>query len=704
MRRLLALLLVFCLAPTALSIEPWQDNPWFWSQDGQPLMLLGGSDDDNLFQWPREQLIPQLNRIRAAGGNVVRNTMSDRRDAGFEVYPFLKLENGKYDLAQWNPEYWDRFETFLVETKKRDIFVQIEVWDRFDYTDNRDSDPKRWESHPYNPPNNINYTVAETGLLNRYPEHPGQNKQAFFFSTPKQRNIVALLKYQRAFVNKVLDHSLRYDHILYCIDNETRAEPEWAKYWAELIRDRASQADKTVAITEMWDDWDLTAPRHRQTFDHPELYSFVDVSQNNHNSGQKHWDNFLFVRELLSQRPRPINTTKTYGADGNKFGHQDQDAIERFWRHLLAGAASIRFHRPDSGIGINDKAVACLRAARLVESSVPFWELQPAAELLADRDDNEAYAAATENHSTIVVYFPAGNGKVQLNLEEPNPSWQVRWIDIDTGKLLRQEPLQGRMLDTPGQGNLVAVLRRADRSMLPGESFELQGHAAFLMLPNPEQRSVPQPWVLYAPTLLPNYPDEHERWMHEQFLKAGIAVAGIDVGEAYGSPAGNHGLSALYAYLVDQRRFSPRPCLLGRSRGGLWVASWAAEHTGQFSGLAGIYPVFDLRSYPGLTKASASFQMDEASLQAELDHWNPIAKATALARAGVPAFLVHGVDDQVVPFTENSRALDALYHSFDNASHITVEAVPGQGHNYWPGFFRNQRLVEFVIERASGKE
>ena len=65
-----------------------------------------------------------------------------------------------------------------------------------------------------------------------------------------------------------------------------------------------------------------------------------------------------------------MNTTKTYGPDGNKFGHSDQDGIERFWRHLLAGAASLRFHRPDSGLGLNDKAVAAIRAARKLEFKI----------------------------------------------------------------------------------------------------------------------------------------------------------------------------------------------------------------------------------------------------------------------------------------------------------------------------------------------
>ena len=158
-------------------------------------------------------------------------------------------------------------------------------------------------------------------------------------------------------------------------------------------------------MTEMWDDWDLTAERHKRTFDHPELYDFVDVSQNNHNKGQKHWDNFLYVRKYLSKKPRPMNTTKTYGADGNKFGHTDQDGIERFWRHLLAGAASMRFHRPDSGLGLNDKAVAAIRAARKLESKIPLWSVQPANELLSDREANEAYLAADPGRA-YAVYFP----------------------------------------------------------------------------------------------------------------------------------------------------------------------------------------------------------------------------------------------------------------------------------------------------------
>ncbi|HOH52203.1 MAG TPA: putative collagen-binding domain-containing protein, partial [Candidatus Hydrogenedentes bacterium] len=216
---------------------------------------------------------------------------------------------------------------------------------------------------------------------------------------------------------------------------------------------------KTVFVTEMWDNWKLTDDVHKRTFDHPERYDFVDVSQNNHNSGEKHWDNFLFAREYLSAQPRPMNTIKTYGADGNKFGHTDQDGIERFWRHLLAGAASARFHRPDSGLGLNDKAVACLRAVRKLESKIPLWSVHAANALLSDREPNAAYLAADPGKA-YALYFPAG-GKVTLDLSAAPGPLNAHWIDIATGEWGPVQPLEGgakREITAPGPGNWSAAV------------------------------------------------------------------------------------------------------------------------------------------------------------------------------------------------------------------------------------------------------
>src|SRR5688572_1538149 len=94
-------------------------------------------------------------------------------------------------------------------------------------------------------------------------------------------------------------------------------------------------------------------------------------------------------------------------------------------------------------------------------------------------------------------------------------------------------------------GQLSAQEKPVKELILPGESFLIQERPAFILLPNEDKRTQPQPWVMYAPTL-PGYPDSHEKWMHEQFLAAGVAVAGIDAGEAYGSPRGTELMAALY--------------------------------------------------------------------------------------------------------------------------------------------------------------
>jgi len=456
-------LLLLCFGAAATSgqepvLQPWPENPWYWSYRGEPVLLLGGSDDDNLFQWPEQDLIAQLDRLAEAGGNVIRNTMSDRKDKGFEVYPFGQTPEGKYDLNTWNDEYWTRFERLLRETAKRDIFVQIEVWDRFDYADNGGNE--RWKIHPYNPQNNVNYTYEESGFAERYPDHPGANRQPFFFTTPTQRNNQVVLPFQQRFVEKMLQHTLNYGHVLYCMDNETNGEEAWGRYWADFIKARAKERGRRVYVTEMWDDWNLHADRHKRTFDHPEVYDFVDVSQNNHNKGEEHWDNFLHVREYLSSHPRPMNTTKTYGADKNKFGHTDQDGIERFWRHLLAGAASLRFHRPDSGLGLNDKAVAAIRAARKLESKIPLWSVRPANELLSDREPNEVYLAADPGRA-YALYFPSG-GEVQIDLASSQAEFVVHWINIDTGQWGPVQDIAGgdkRQLTPPDKHNWAAAMR-----------------------------------------------------------------------------------------------------------------------------------------------------------------------------------------------------------------------------------------------------
>ena len=134
------------------SIQPFAANPSYWEYKGKPLVLLGGSNDDNLYQWTGEELTEHLDLLITVGGNYLRNTMSDR-DPG-NVFAFKKVDSSKYDLTLWNKCYWNRLDKFLEETEKREIIIQLTLWDQHDHG------RQYWEKHPWNGKNNVNYDIS----------------------------------------------------------------------------------------------------------------------------------------------------------------------------------------------------------------------------------------------------------------------------------------------------------------------------------------------------------------------------------------------------------------------------------------------------------------------------------------------------------------------------------------------------------------
>jgi hypothetical protein len=313
-------------------IQPYSRNPFYWQYMGKPVLLLGGSVEDNLFQIP--DLETHLDLLKSVGGNYVRCTMSSR-DEG-DVWPFEKdPETGLYDLNRPGEEYWRRFERFLQLAAGRDIIAQFEMWDRFDFA------REPWQKNPYNPKNNANYTAEESGLLEEINTHPGRRENAFFRSVPAVENNQVVLPYQHLQVDKMLAISLQYGNVLYCMDNETNESPEWGWYWSRYIHAQAAAAGVGVETTEMWDAHDLLDSQHAHTFDHPEIYSFVDVSQNNHRPADEHWENPQEIRKRLiaSGHIRPMNSVKIYGANSGRYG-STRDGQERFWRNIFGGLAS----------------------------------------------------------------------------------------------------------------------------------------------------------------------------------------------------------------------------------------------------------------------------------------------------------------------------------------------------------------------------
>jgi hypothetical protein len=140
-------------------VRVYDKNPRYWQYKGQPVLLLGGSKTDHIFL--AEGLREHLDEMVVVGANYVRNTMSQREDV--DLKPHQRLPGGKFDLDQWNDEYWQRFADCLRWCHEREIIIQIEVWDRFDFS------REHWQISPWRPRNNLNYGGRETGLSAAYP-------------------------------------------------------------------------------------------------------------------------------------------------------------------------------------------------------------------------------------------------------------------------------------------------------------------------------------------------------------------------------------------------------------------------------------------------------------------------------------------------------------------------------------------------------
>lgn len=451
-------------ASSAKPIQPYPENPWYWQYRGEPIILRGGSDDDNPFQWKEKELTDQLDLLVSVGGNYLRNTMSDRDEGN--LYAFKLGDNGKYDLTQWNEAFWKRLTFFLEETSKRGIIVQLTLWDQYDIGS------RQWRVHPWNPDNNIN---MEAGTW---------KGRSDFYSTV-DRNAQDEIQYQQGYIDKLLSITLSYGNVLYNINNESSQTGDWENYWALYIKNAAEKEGKRIYITNMQMSAS-NAVRHVMT--NPQIFDFVDISQNNQDSkggrGKAHWDNLMFLREkIASFGPVPMNNVKVYGAtDGNLnySAGSETEAIDRFWRNIFGGCASARFHRPSSptrpwGSGLNERVQTNLKALDMLLKKLDILACSPHNDLISPKvivpSMMEAYVTANIGHQ-YAIYFPQGRYTINLDPWVYVYKLKLQWLDINDLEWSEPEIVEVKWeggkndwgfrglvsLETPGNRPCIALL------------------------------------------------------------------------------------------------------------------------------------------------------------------------------------------------------------------------------------------------------
>jgi hypothetical protein len=149
--------------------------------------------------------------------------------------PGEALDGGpKFDLEQFNEDFFDRLRSRVIAAGKRGIYVGVMLFQGFslDKRGKKDDGENAYNGHPMHAANNINGIDGD-------PYGNGTGHQVHTLEVP---DITAL---QEDFVRKTIDALNDQDHVLWEISNESHAESvEWHYHLIDLIHDYESTKPK----------------------------------------------------------------------------------------------------------------------------------------------------------------------------------------------------------------------------------------------------------------------------------------------------------------------------------------------------------------------------------------------------------------------------------------------------------------------------
>jgi hypothetical protein len=233
-------LMFLCVVPAAarepLALHP--ENPHYFLWRGKPAILITSAEHYGAVINLDFAYINYLDTLRADGlnltrtfsgayveppgaFNIARNTLAPA--PGKFVCPWARSEamgygNGgrKFDLSQWDPDYFDRLKKFMSAASKRGVVVELNLFCPF-------YEEAQWKLSPMNATNNVN-DVGAVARTNVYTmdKHGG------------------LLGVQEAMVRKIVTELNEFDNLYYEICNEPYfggVTMEWQRHIADVIRD-----------------------------------------------------------------------------------------------------------------------------------------------------------------------------------------------------------------------------------------------------------------------------------------------------------------------------------------------------------------------------------------------------------------------------------------------------------------------------------
>jgi len=450
-----------------LSLHP--DNPHYFLFRDKPTILITSAEhygavvnlDFDFIKYLDELKANGLNYTRIFSGSYIEvpgafgissNTLAPT--IGKYICPWKRsnkpgYKNGgnKFDLDEWDKEYFVRLKNFISEAGKRGVIVEITLFSSL-YGDDG------WNYSPLNRINNVN-KIDSIGRKNVQTLDNGR-----------------LLKYQERMVRKIVAELKGFDNLFYEIQNEP-----WADFGVKVLElDRKEEGvSPWQEIVEEANPASLAWQKHivsvivKQEAKHKQQHL---IAQNFTNFKYKLQNvnadvsvaNFHYALPAAVSENYGLN--KVTGFDESGFsGNKDETYRKQAWRFIMSGGGlfnsldySFTIDSPEGtakqkapGGGSRDLRKQLNILKSFVES-FDFIKLKPVVQLKGGDDKNAVYQLADAGKQYAFYFEDVDQGKVLLQLPAGNYTIDIMSVeDGATRSLGRMNHTGGELqLDIPG--------------------------------------------------------------------------------------------------------------------------------------------------------------------------------------------------------------------------------------------------------------
>lgn len=407
-----------------------------------------------------------LNYTRLFGGSYIeipgQSFGIQRNDLAPEPAHFVAPwahSGDKFDLDQWNPEYFRRYRDFIAEAGKRGIVVEVTFF-------SSQYQEAQWKVSPFNPANNINGTSA----IDWKDLHTLANGN--------------MLGWQERYVRKLVHEAGDFDNVIFEIQNEPWSDRGKLAsvvnpYLQAPARDRYPNSidvadDRSMAWQARVAEWIVSEDTHDRHL----------IAQNYSNFGSP-------VREIAQSAnivnfhyayPAAVELNyglgKAIGYDETGFlGRDDLTYCRQAWNFMLSGGSTFDAldysfsvgHEDGSDAGPNGPGGGSANLRRQLGVLSKFLRTLPLADLVPDGQvvihADGVYARALASPGAQYAIYFDGEGPARIALNLPAGDYSGEWTNIVTGD---RTPVAGfrhaggpkSVESPPFHGGIALLLRR----------------------------------------------------------------------------------------------------------------------------------------------------------------------------------------------------------------------------------------------------